>query len=100
MQFQLKAKNISRPFNMSRGIPKPEIIDLINPAFTNTIVLFGNSITEWSFEKYNKGFGYRLEQYYSGKAQVLNRGVAGSVMLSDPFGRIWRCSTDLIIEHY
>ncbi|KAF2239935.1 SGNH hydrolase [Viridothelium virens] len=62
---------------MSRGIPKPDILDLIIPSSTNTIILFGNSITEWSFEQSNNGFGYQLEQYYMGKAQVCNRGVAG-----------------------
>ncbi|KAI9675972.1 MAG: hypothetical protein M1822_008358 [Bathelium mastoideum] len=58
-------------------VPKPDIVDLLNPAFRNTIILFGNSITEWSFQEKTNGYGHQLEKYYMGKAQVLNRGVAG-----------------------
>ena len=72
---------ISRPLNMTLGIPTPAIVDLLDPAFRNTIVLFGNSITEWSFDDDTKGYGYQLGQYYMGKVQVLNRGVAGLVNL-------------------
>lgn len=75
-------KIISHPIKMNLAVPTPAIVDLLDPAFRNTIVLFGDSITEWSFgddDEGTKGFGYQLERYYMGKAQVLNRGVAGSV---------------------
>jgi lysophospholipase L1-like esterase len=38
------------------------------------IVLFGDSLTEWSFEDHNRGFGWVLQQRYAGKAEVVNEG--------------------------
>jgi len=39
------------------------------------IILFGDSLTEWSFNEWDRGFGYELEQRYKGTAEVLNRGI-------------------------
>ncbi|KAF2739075.1 SGNH hydrolase [Polyplosphaeria fusca] len=38
------------------------------------IVLFGDSLTEWSFDDYNRGFGWALENKYHGKAEIINEG--------------------------
>jgi hypothetical protein len=41
------------------------------PAF----VLFGDSLTEWSFDETTQGFGLYLEQKYEGKARMMNEGM-------------------------
>jgi hypothetical protein len=37
-------------------------------------VLFGDSLTEWSFDQETAGFGRFLENKYHGKARMVNRG--------------------------
>jgi hypothetical protein len=37
-------------------------------------VLFGDSLTEWSFSDSTNGFGLFLENQYTGKARILNEG--------------------------
>lgn len=37
-------------------------------------VLFGDSLTEWSFDEDRQGFGLFLEQEYAGKASMANEG--------------------------
>jgi isoamyl acetate esterase len=41
------------------------------------IYLFGDSLTERSFEVENRGFGAQLQTYYARRADILNRGVSG-----------------------
>ncbi|ORY16741.1 SGNH hydrolase-type esterase domain-containing protein [Clohesyomyces aquaticus] len=41
------------------------------------IVLFGDSLTEWGFDEYTRGFGWFFVEKYEGKAKVVNEGVAG-----------------------
>ncbi|KAH7398248.1 SGNH hydrolase-type esterase domain-containing protein [Pyrenochaeta sp. MPI-SDFR-AT-0127] len=60
-------------------------------------VLFGASLTEWSFSEKTEGFGWFLEKKYAGKANILNEGQAGytSTMLKSDFDRIiHRATTD------
>lgn len=38
------------------------------------IVLFGDSLTEWSFDDTTQGFGLHLESLYAGKARIVNEG--------------------------
>lgn len=38
------------------------------------IVLFGASMTEWSFKEKTQGIGWFLENKYLGKARVVNEG--------------------------
>lgn len=38
-------------------------------------VLFGDSLTEWSFSEKTKGFGLMLEEKYAGKVRILNEGM-------------------------
>lgn len=40
-------------------------------------VLFGASLTEWSFSEETEGFGWFLQKTYKGKAEVVNKGQAG-----------------------
>ena len=40
-------------------------------------VLFGASMTEWSFDEKTEGLGWFLRQKYTGKVNVLNEGIAG-----------------------
>lgn len=40
------------------------------------IVLFGASMTEWSFTRETHGFGWYLTDKYVGKARVVNEGIA------------------------
>jgi hypothetical protein len=40
------------------------------------IVLFGASMTEWSFKEKTEGVGWFLEKKYAGKARILNEGTA------------------------
>jgi hypothetical protein len=40
------------------------------------IVLFGASMTEWSFKEKTQGVGWFLENQYAGKAKILNEGTA------------------------
>lgn len=46
------------------------IMDSNMPEF----VLFGDSITEWSFDTLTEGFGLFLEKKYEGKAVIVNEG--------------------------
>ncbi|KAF2129260.1 SGNH hydrolase [Dothidotthia symphoricarpi CBS 119687] len=46
-------------------------------------VLFGDSLTEWSFDDKTQGFGLFLEQQYHGKAQIVNEGQAGYYTSTD-----------------
>lgn len=39
-------------------------------------VLFGASLTEWSFDETTKGFGWFLEQKYQYKVAIMNEGKA------------------------
>jgi lysophospholipase L1-like esterase len=39
------------------------------------IILFGDSLTEWGFDEDDAGFGWALQDYYSGKVDVLNEGM-------------------------
>jgi lysophospholipase L1-like esterase len=40
-----------------------------------TIVLFGDSLTEYSFDRlHNKGFGQIVTEYFKDKAEVINEG--------------------------
>jgi hypothetical protein len=39
------------------------------------LVLFGASMTEWSFREKTQGLGWWLEKMYEGKARVLNEGI-------------------------
>ncbi|KAH4895751.1 hypothetical protein HBI81_157330 [Parastagonospora nodorum] len=59
------------------------------------IVLFGDSLTEWSFDDSTQGFGLHLEKMYAGKARILNEGQAGytSTRLSSDFDRIIQRAT-------
>ena len=38
------------------------------------IVLFGDSLTEWSFDDSTQGFGLHLEKLYAGQARVVDEG--------------------------
>lgn len=37
-------------------------------------VLFGDSLTEWSFSETTQGFGLHLRQQYGPKVNILNEG--------------------------
>jgi hypothetical protein len=37
-------------------------------------VLFGDSLTEWSFDNSTRGFGLFLSEQYAGKAHIVNEG--------------------------
>lgn len=37
-------------------------------------ILFGDSLTAWSFEEDTRGFGLALEEAYDGKANIVNEG--------------------------
>jgi lysophospholipase L1-like esterase len=39
-------------------------------------VLFGDSLTEWSFDASDEGLGWYLTHKYQSKLEVLNRGTA------------------------
>ncbi|KAF2744197.1 SGNH hydrolase [Sporormia fimetaria CBS 119925] len=59
------------------------------------IVLFGASLTQWSFNEHDRGFGWVLTNKYEGKAEVVNEGVAGytSTLLRPNFDHlIQRCT--------
>jgi hypothetical protein len=47
------------------------------------IVLFGASMTEWSFKEETQGVGWFLENVYTGKAKILNEGIAAQSCLGD-----------------
>lgn len=53
-------------------------------------VLFGDSLTEWSFSEDTQGFGLFMEKQYTGKVNILNEGQAGytSTNLERDFTRI------------
>ncbi|KAF9694454.1 hypothetical protein EKO04_007303 [Ascochyta lentis] len=57
---------------------------------TPEFILFGDSLTEWSFDEEKEGFGWLLEQKYQSKARMLNEGQAGytSTRLLSDFDRI------------
>ncbi|KAF2451430.1 SGNH hydrolase [Karstenula rhodostoma CBS 690.94] len=38
------------------------------------VVLFGDSLTEWSFDDSTQGFGWYLTDWYKGKAEIVNEG--------------------------
>jgi hypothetical protein len=42
-------------------------------------VLFGASMTEWSFRGETQGPGWFLEKMYEGKARIVNEGIKESV---------------------
>ncbi len=48
------------------------------PAQEPEFVLFGDSLTEWSFDEHNEGFGWYLERKYQQKAQIHNEGTETS----------------------
>jgi isoamyl acetate esterase len=41
------------------------------------IILFGDSLTEWSFEEETCGFGWALQSYYAPRVEICNEGKAG-----------------------
>ena len=41
-------------------------------------VLFGDSLTQWSFDELTEGFGWYLEKWYKGKAEIVNEGELSS----------------------
>jgi hypothetical protein len=47
------------------------------------VVLFGASMTEWSFEEKTQGVGWFLDHVYIGKAKILNEGIATQSYLGD-----------------
>jgi hypothetical protein len=49
---------------------------MASPGALPEIVLFGASMTEWSFKEKTQGVGWFLEKKYSGKAKILNEGIA------------------------
>jgi lysophospholipase L1-like esterase len=54
------------------------------------IILFGDSLTAWSFELNTRGFGLALEEAYDGKATIVNEGYPGYTVdsLTPEFKRI------------
>ncbi|KAF1955995.1 SGNH hydrolase [Byssothecium circinans] len=40
------------------------------------IILLGDSLTEWGFDEHTEGFGWYLESWYKGKAEIINKGYA------------------------
>ncbi|KAH7116049.1 SGNH hydrolase-type esterase domain-containing protein [Dendryphion nanum] len=54
------------------------------------IILFGASLTQWSFREETSGFGWTFKQRYAGKAEVVNEGKAGytSTTLNPEFERV------------
>jgi hypothetical protein len=46
-------------------------------------VLFGASMTEWSFDEKTQGFGWFLRNKYEGKVQVLNEGTVDRCPILD-----------------
>ncbi|KAL1597794.1 hypothetical protein SLS60_008281 [Paraconiothyrium brasiliense] len=40
-------------------------------------ILFGDSLTEWSFDSSTQGFGWYLTEWYKDKAEIVNEGYAG-----------------------
>jgi lysophospholipase L1-like esterase len=44
-------------------------------------ILFGDSLTEWSFDEETEGFGQFLEKRYLGKARVVNEGKTAAQVL-------------------
>ena len=44
------------------------------PGASPAVILFGASITEWSFGLPGKGFGSIMEEKFEGKADVWNEG--------------------------
>ncbi|KAG9194529.1 hypothetical protein G6011_04564 [Alternaria panax] len=57
---------------------------------TSEFVLFGDSLTEWSFSEEIQGFGLFLRQQYQHKIRIVNEGKAGytSTRLKTDFTRI------------
>jgi hypothetical protein len=41
---------------------------------TPEFVLFGDSLTEWSFDDSTQGFGLFLSEQYAEKARIMNEG--------------------------
>lgn len=48
--------------------------DTVMPPQLPEFVLFGDSLTEWSFDEDTEGFGWVLEQKYFEKVSILNAG--------------------------
>ncbi|KMU87917.1 hypothetical protein CIHG_05684 [Coccidioides immitis H538.4] len=46
------------------------------------VYLFGDSLTEWGCSELDSGFGWRLEQYYKDRVEVVNEGYAGQTTRS------------------
>lgn len=38
-------------------------------------VLFGDSLTQWSFDEKTEGFGWYLEKWYKDKVEIENEGM-------------------------
>ena len=57
------------------------------------IILIGDSLTEWNFK--DNGWGKKLQDWYGGKAKIINQGHAGynSRMIKDTIYRIIPKST-------
>jgi hypothetical protein len=53
------------------------------------VILFGASMTEWSFDEQTEGFGWSLQSMYQDKVRVVNEGMQDSSrMLSIRLPRI------------
>ncbi|KAF2829144.1 SGNH hydrolase [Ophiobolus disseminans] len=63
---------------------------MASPKQLPEFVLFGASMTEWSFDEKTQGIGWFLRTRYDGKVKVLNEGQAGytSTRLQSDFARI------------
>jgi hypothetical protein len=44
-------------------------------------VLFGASMTEWSFKEKTQGLGWFLKKEYEGRVSVLNEGIDTIILL-------------------
>jgi hypothetical protein len=68
-------KMFRQPFSNPNANPSPT-----SAPHTPEFVLFGDSLTEWSFDDETRGFGWFLEWQYAGKARIVNEG---SYIVSD-----------------
>lgn len=59
------------------------------------IYLFGDSLTDRAFFESNNGFGWRLQEYYDGRVEVVNRG---EFLPSSPCGLLLFPETDFWID--
>jgi hypothetical protein len=53
---------------------KAKLVSMPPPIVLPEIVLFGDSLTEWSFSEDTQGFGLHFRQQYAGKATIINEG--------------------------